>query len=126
MTKRKKIEAYKEIIVEAILEKKGQNITILDFEELENTSSDLFIICEGNSTTQLNAIVDSIEEFMRVHLGEKPWHIEGESNQSWILMDYVNVVIHVFTPETRHFYNIEELWADAKITQITENSSLIK
>lgn len=118
-------EAYKEIISEAILDKKGQNITILDFENIENSPADLFIICDANSTTHQNSIKDSIDDFMRNHLGEKPNHVESNSENGWVLIDYVHVVIHVFLPNGRDFYQLEELWADCTATYIKEKSNTV-
>ena len=107
------------VILEGIENVKGQNINILDLRELENTVCDYFIICEGTSNTQVNAIVNSIQKKVSKEIKDKPWHIEGEANAEWILMDYVNVVVHVFQKSTREFYDIESLWGDAKITVIT-------
>lgn len=105
-------------IVEGIEEVKGQNIDILDLREIENTVCDYFIICDGTSNTQVGAIVNSIQKIASKALQEKPWHVEGLENSEWILMDYVNVVVHVFQKHIREFYDIESLWGDAKITSI--------
>jgi ribosome-associated protein len=107
-------------IIKGIEEVKGQNITLLDLREIENTVCDYFIICDGTSNTQVSAISGSIQKSVSKKLKEKPWHIEGESNAEWILMDYVNVVVHIFQKSTREYYNLEELWGDAKITNFTE------
>lgn len=105
-------------IVEGIEEVKGQNIDILDLREIENTVCDYFIICDGTSNTQVGAIANSIQKIASKALQEKPWHVEGLENSEWILMDYVNVVVHVFQKHIREFYDIESLWGDAKITSI--------
>ncbi len=105
-------------IINGIETVKGENITILDLRKIENTVCDYFIICDGNSNTQVNAISSSIQKIVGKNAQEKPWHIEGEINAEWILMDYVNVVVHIFQKSTREFYDIEELWGDAKITNI--------
>lgn len=105
-------------IIEGIEEVKGQNIDILDLRELENTVCDYFIICDGTSNTQVSAIVNSIQKVASKALQEKPWHVEGLENSEWILMDYVNVVVHIFQKHIREFYDIESLWGDAKITSI--------
>lgn len=105
-------------IVEGIQDKKGTNIAILDLSKLDNTICQYFVICEGESTTQVDAITDGIEEYVREHLGDKPNHVEGRQNALWILMDYFDVVVHVFHKDQRGFYNLEELWADAKRTDI--------
>jgi len=108
-------------IVEGIEEVKGHNIDILDLREIENTVCDYFIICDGTSNTQVTAIVNSIQKTASKALQEKPWHVEGLDNSEWVLMDYVNVVVHVFQKHIREFYDIESLWGDAKITTIPTN-----
>jgi ribosome-associated protein len=105
-------------IVGGIEEVKGKEITILDLREIENTVCDYFIVCEGTSNTQVNAIVSSIQKQVSKTLKDKPWHIEGSENAEWVLMDYVNVVVHVFQKQIREYYDIESLWGDAKTTQI--------
>lgn len=105
-------------IIGGIEEVKGKEITILDLREIENTVCDYFIICEGTSNTQVNAIVNSIQKQVSKTLKDKPWHIEGTENAEWVLMDYVNIVVHVFQKHIREYYDIEELWGDAKTTQI--------
>ncbi|NRD24818.1 ribosome silencing factor [Winogradskyella litoriviva] len=105
-------------IIGGIEEVKGKEITILDLREIENTVCDYFIICEGTSNTQVNAIVNSIQKQVSKTLKDKPWHIEGTENSEWVLMDYVNVVVHVFQKHIREYYDIESLWGDAKTTQI--------
>jgi len=102
-------------IVRGIEDVKGDNITILDLREIENTVCDYFIICEGNSNTQVSAVSGSIQKIVSKSLKDKPWHVEGESNAEWILLDYVNIVVHVFQKQVREFYNLEGLWGDAKI-----------
>ena len=106
-------------IISGIEDVKGEEIVLLDLREIENTVCDYFIICSGNSNTQVNAIAGSIQKLVSKELKEKPWHIEGQPNAEWVLMDYVNVVVHIFQKPTRTFYDIESLWGDAKITQIT-------
>ncbi len=105
-------------IIKGIEDVKGENITILDLRDIENTVCDYFILCDGNSNTQVNAISSSIQKNVSKSLKEKPWHVEGESNAEWVLLDYVNVVVHVFQRHLRTFYNLEELWGDAKITEV--------
>ena len=105
-------------IIGGIEDVKGKEITLLDLRDIENTVCDYFIICEGTSNTQVNAIVGSIQKQVSKTLKDKPWHIEGTENAEWVLMDYVNVVVHVFQKHIREYYDIEELWGDAKITQI--------
>ncbi len=108
-------------IIKGIEDVKGNDINILDLREIENTVCDYFVICNGNSNTQVNAIVGSIQKVVSKELKEKPWHVEGEQNGEWVLMDYVSIVVHVFQKHIREYYNIESLWGDAKITTIDTN-----
>lgn len=105
-------------IIKGIEDVKGADIDILDLREIDNTVCDYFIICNGNSNTQVNAITNSIQKVVSKELKDKPWHVEGSENGEWVLMDYVNVVVHVFQKHIREYYNIEGLWGDAKITSI--------
>ncbi len=106
------------VIISGIEDVKGKEINILDLREIENTVCDYFIVCEGTSNTQVNAIVNSIQKKVSKELKDNPWHIEGADNAEWILMDYVNVVVHVFQKQIREYYDIESLWGDAKTTVI--------
>jgi len=106
-------------IIKGIEEVKGENITLIDLRDLENTVCDYFIICDGNSNTQVSAISGSVQKMVGKNAQEKPWHVEGEGNSEWILVDYVNVVVHIFQKQIREFYALEELWGDGKTTQIT-------
>lgn len=105
-------------IIKGIEEVKGTDINILDLREIDNSSCDYFVICNGNSNTQVNAIVNSIQKIVSKALKDKPWHVEGTDNAEWVLMDYVNIVVHVFQRHIREYYDIESLWGDAKITHI--------
>jgi ribosome-associated protein len=105
-------------IIKGIEEVKGNDITILDLRALENTVCDYFVICNGNSNTQVNAIVNSIQKVVSKELKDKPWHVEGSDVADWVLMDYVHIVVHVFQKHIREYYDIESLWGDAKITSI--------
>lgn len=105
-------------ILKGIEDVKGEDIDILDLREIENTVCDYFVICNGNSNTQVNAITNSIQKAVSKELKEKPWHVEGTENGEWVLMDYVNIVVHVFQKHIREYYNIESLWGDAKITSL--------
>ena len=104
-------------IIHAIQEKKGENIVSLDLRKIPEAVTDFFIICEANNNIQLKAIADFVEEDVRLKCGEAPYKHEGRQAQQWILIDYVNVVVHVFQPETRKFYNLEEMWSDAERTE---------
>lgn len=100
-------------VIEGIENVKGLNINILDLREIENVACKYFIVCSGSSSTQVNAITGSIRKSVSKEIGEKPWHVEGLENRKWVLMDYVDVVVHIFNEETREYYKIEELWEDA-------------
>ena len=105
-------------IVEAIQDTKGEDIQIFDLSGIENSVADTFVICSGNSNTQVSAIAGNIEKKVRNDIRERPWHVEGTENAMWVLVDYVSVVVHVFQKQIRDYYDIEELWGDAKITKI--------
>lgn len=104
-------------ILSGIEEVKGQEVILLDLRDIENTVCDYFIICNGTSNTHVKAITGSIRKTVSKSLG-KPWHVEGEDHAEWILMDYVNVVVHVFQKQIREHYDIEGLWGDAKMTVV--------
>lgn len=106
------------LILDGIEEVKGQDINLLDLREIENTVCDYFLICNGTSNTHVNAIVNSIRKTVSKATKDKPWHVEGSDNAEWVLMDYVNVVVHVFQKHIREFYDIEGLWGDAKVTLV--------
>lgn len=108
-------------IISGIEEVKGLDIKLLDLRNLDNTVCDYFVVCSGTSNTHVAAVVNSIQKLVSKALKEKPYHTEGLENAEWVLMDYINVVVHVFQKQTREFYNIEELWGDAKTTQIASN-----
>lgn len=122
MAKKKKELSESQILVDIIIkglqEKKAENIVTIDLRSLENAVCDFFVICSGNSTTHVGALSKAAEEEVRKTLDEKPWHSEGFGNAEWILLDYVNTVVHIFQEEARNFYNIEGLWADAVVTEI--------
>lgn len=108
------------LITEGIQDKKGGKIVVADLTLIDDTICNYFVICQGNSPTQVSAIVDSIKEFTLKGAGIKPCATDGLRNAEWVAMDYSDVLVHVFLPETRDFYNLEHLWADAKLTQIPE------
>lgn len=107
-------------IIAAIQDVKGQKITLIDLSDIESAPSSEFIICEGKSNTQVSAIADNIEEQIRKDMSRKPYNIDGQRNSQWIVIDYGTVLVHVFQPEMRNLYNLEELWGDAKITEIPD------
>lgn len=104
-----------EAIVAGIEEKKGENIKVLDLKEIGDTITQYMVICEGNTPIQVHAIYDSVWDIVHERTGEKPVSCDGIRNSLWIAMDYVDVVVHVFVPEAREFYDIDNLWEDAKL-----------
>jgi len=112
-----KAETMNHLIIDAIQDIKGKNIVKLDLRYLEDAPADFFIICEGDSSTQVKAISENIGKKIKEKTGIYPNHTEGMDGAKWILVDYFDTVVHVFYPETRAFYEIEELWGDAQITQ---------
>ena len=111
-------------IIKGIHEKKGQNVLTIDLRKLDSRIADYFVVCHASSTTQVSAICDSVEETARKEAGEKPLRIEGLENCFWVLIDYGNVIVHIFTEEYRKFYSLESLWADAKI-EIVEDKKVV-
>ena len=109
-------------IISGVEDVKGIDVSLLDLRDIENTVSSYFIVCSGSSNTHVNAIVRSVQKTVSKGLREKPFHTEGLENSEWVLIDYVNVVVHVFQKHIREYYNIEELWGDAKTTQIASNN----
>ena len=110
-----------EWVVEGMLDKKAIDVVVMDLRDVKHAIADYFVICSGNSDTQIDAISDSIEDQIHKRSKQNPWKREGQQNKEWILLDYVDVVAHVFNKEKRIFYGLEELWGDAKITRIEEN-----
>ncbi len=123
MPVKKSNEAVKllEKVIEGILKTKGLKVVSLNLTKLPNAVSNYFVICHGTSKIQVEAIANSVLEETFQANDSKPWHKEGFENAEWILLDYVNVVVHIFLEETRAFYNIEKLWADAEIKVYDEN-----
>jgi ribosome-associated protein len=107
-------------IVDGIREVKGHDIIDIELKGLSNSICDDFIICHGTSKRQTDAIAESVEKTVKEKTGAKPWHKEGFQNAEWILLDYVNVVVHIFNEQNRKFYNLEGLWGDAKIKYIDQ------
>ena len=120
----KQNEKYTKQLVDSIVsgmqELKAHNIVCVDLKEIPNSVTDYFVICHGESNTQVDAIAKSIERTTSEQLQEKPFHKEGSDNSLWILLDYIHVMVHVFYKETRDHYDIEGLWADAKLTKIED------
>ena len=109
-------------ILKAIDDIKGEDVQILDLREIENTVCDYYIICTGTSNTHVNAISGIVQKQVSKATHDKPWHVEGEGVAEWVLLDYVNVVVHVFQKHIRDYYDIESLWGDAKITTISSEN----
>jgi ribosome-associated protein len=107
-------------IIQAILDKKGENIISLDLRKIPEASADFFIVCEATSTTQIKAIADYVEDQLKKICGEIPYRHEGKQAAQWVLIDYINVVVHVMHPEARNFYKLEEMWSDA-VSQMHES-----
>lgn len=107
-------------IIEGMKERKAKNIMVMDLQGIENRVTDYFVICDADSNTHVNSIADSVEETVEKMTKEKAYHTEGSQNGEWILVDYINIVAHVFLRETREHYNIEGLWGDAEITLIND------
>jgi ribosome-associated protein len=104
-------------IIRAIQEKKGEQIVSLDLRKIPEAVADFFIICEATNAPQIRAISDSVEDAVKKNCGENPYHHEGRQNLQWVLMDYVNVVVHIMLPEQRKFYKLEEMWSDAPLEE---------
>ena len=107
-------------IVKGIQEKKGRNVTIVDLSPIEDTICRAFVICTANSPSHVQALTDSIIETARKEAGSKPMAVDGLRNALWVAMDYADVMVHIFLPETRDFYDLEHLWADAGLTEIPD------
>jgi len=112
-----KTEELNELILDSILDIKGKKILKLDLRHLEDAAADFFVICEGDSNTQVKAIADNICKRLKQEAGSLPFHFEGQRNAMWICLDYFDTVVHVFYKETRAFYQLEELWSDAIFTE---------
>lgn len=110
-----------EVICDSLLEKKAEDITILDVHEL-TTLADMFVICHATSDVQIKAIANNVNERTKEELNEKPWKEEGKDSKRWVILDYVNVVVHIFKKELRDYYNLEKMWNDAVITKITDDN----
>ena len=107
-------------IIEAITDKKGKKISLLDLQKIETAPATSFIVCQGNSTSQVSSIADSIRDRLQKNMDVKPYNYDGYKNSQWIIIDYGDVMVHVFLPEFREFYNLEELWSDANISYLPD------
>ena len=107
-------------IIEGMQERKGHNITVVDLSANEYATTSAFVICSGSSKMQVEAVADSVREYVQEHAGVKPYNYDGYANSQWIVIDYGNVYVHIFINEERERYNLEQLWNDGKITQIAD------
>ncbi|WKN32046.1 ribosome silencing factor [Porifericola rhodea] len=111
-------EELSKVVMHGMQEKKGEDIVLMDLRKVKNAIADYFVICSGNSDTHIDAISEAVEKEVHKNNKENPWHREGKENKEWVLLDYVNVVAHVFRKDRRDFYALEELWGDAIITEV--------
>lgn len=107
-------------IIEAITDRKGKKISLLDLSKIDTAPAYNFVICQGSSTSQVSSIADSIRERLQENLKVKPYNYDGYKNSQWIVIDYGDIIVHVFLPEFRDFYNLEDLWSDATITYLPD------
>ena len=112
--------------INGIEEKKGSEIACLNLKKISNSPCDYFIICEGNSRTHVQAIAGSVEEYVKKETGSRPWHVEGLQNAEWVLMDYVDVVVHIFQPHFRQHFGLEDMWADAMVKDLKGSAPVVK
>ncbi|WP_051633090.1 ribosome silencing factor [Thermonema rossianum] len=113
-------QTLSQLVVKALQDKKGEDIVILDLRGIAQAVADFFVIATGSSDTHLQALMDSVEKTVAQEAGQSPWHIEGRERKLWVLMDYVDVVVHLFQRQTREYYALEELWADAPTTFVED------
>jgi len=106
-----------DLIIDSIQDIKGKNIIKMDLRNIDESPADYFIVCEGDSITQVNAIAGNVAKRMKETYAIRPAHVEGKANAKWVLVDFFDVLVHVFYPETRKYYDIEDLWHDAKVTE---------
>ncbi|HEY0354591.1 MAG TPA: ribosome silencing factor [Flavisolibacter sp.] len=104
-------------IIRAIQEKKGEDLVSLDLRKIPEAVADFFVICSASNQPQIRAITDSVEDAVKKNMGENPYHFEGKQNLQWVLIDYVNIVVHIMMPEQRKFYKLEEMWSDAPLEE---------
>jgi len=113
-------KALVETIIKGIQEKKGSRIVVADLSKIEGTICQYFIICQGNSPAQVEAVTESVGDTVRLQLHEKPAHVVGLENAQWVAMDYTDVLVHIFLPDVRDYYDLEHLWDDAKLTNLPD------
>lgn len=118
----RKSDVLVKAIIDSIKQHKGKEVVSLDLRKIETAVCDFFIICHGTSNTHIASIAENVRKEISKQMKEKPWHTEGETNKEWVLMDYFNVVVHIFNKEKRDFYKLENLWADANIKYIEQSA----
>ena len=118
----RKSDVLVKAIIDSIKQHKGKEVVSLDLRKIETAVCDFFIICHGTSNTHIASIAENVRKEISKQMKEKPWHTEGEANKEWVLMDYFNVVVHIFNKEKRDFYKLENLWADADIKYIEQSA----
>ena len=116
-------EILSDLVVKGMLEKKAADIVVMDLRKVKNAVADFFIVCSASSDKQVDAIADSIDHEVFKTLKENVWHSEGKNNKEWMLLDYIDVVAHVFRKDRREFYSLERLWGDAEIREIKESQN---
>jgi ribosome-associated protein len=125
MAKTKKLHeglVLSDLAVHGLIEKKGKDIVTLDLRNIRHAVTDYFVVCHGDSNTQVDALADSVEYEIHKATGENPWHREGKENSEWVILDYVHMVVHIFQKDKREFYGIESLWADAPMNKVAEGA----
>ncbi len=114
-------EELTDAVIKGLQDRKAKEIKVLDLRALSGAVADIFVVCQGDSSTQVEGLARSVEATVEKETGEIPAHLEGTKNAQWVLIDYISVVVHIFQPEQRQFYGIERLWADADIREIDSN-----
>ena len=111
-------EELSKVVIKGMQEKKAEEIVMLNLNKVQNSIADYFVICTGTSDTHVDSISESIEKEVSKNAQQNPWHKEGKQNKEWILLDYVDVVVHIFKKDSRNFYSLEDLWGDAELVEV--------
>lgn len=117
-------EELSKLVVEGMCDKKATDVVVMDLRSVKGAVADFFVVCSANSDTQVDAIADSIDKQVSTKAKENPWHREGRENKEWVLLDYVDVVAHIFRKDKREFFALEDLWGDARITPVDAETEL--
>jgi ribosome-associated protein len=126
MAKKRKAASSEKLcdaIVKGMQEKKAADILVMDLRKVKNAVADFFVVCSGNSDKQLDAIADSVDQEVFKTMKENPWHVEGKNNKEWVLLDYFDVVAHIFKKDKREFFALEKLWGDAEMIEIKDGAN---